>query len=49
LVHEPINLGGHDEIVLVQTFDLLRLQRHLRVAPSEADVGVMPFGLGELA
>ena len=49
MIDQPINLGSHDEIVLVQTFDLLRLQGHLRVAPPEADIGVMPFGLGEFA
>ena len=25
LIAEPIDLGGHDEVVLVQTFDLLGL------------------------
>ena len=49
LLGKPIDFGGHDEIVFMQAFDLLRLQRHHRVAPPEADVGVMPFGLGKLA
>ena len=46
---EPVNLGGHDEIVFVQTFDLFRLHHHCDVAPSKANIGVMTFGLGEFA
>jgi hypothetical protein len=33
----------------VQAFDLLRAQRYGRIAPAEADIGMMAFGLGELA
>src|SRR5581483_1203684 len=46
---QPIDLGGHDEVVLVQALDLLRLQGHRRVAPTEADVRVMSLRLGKLA
>src|SRR5207302_8958405 len=49
------DLGGHDEIVLMQTLDLLGLQRDRRIAPTEADVRkrsasarVCPVGSGEL-
>src|SRR5215472_2795049 len=43
----PIELGRHDEIVLVQPFDLLRSQRDCRVPPAKGDVGMVPLGLGE--
>ena len=46
---EPVDLGRHDEIVFVQSFDLFRLHHHRDVAPAKADIGVMTFGLGELA
>src|SRR5581483_6477437 len=46
---QPVDLGGHDEVVLVQAFDLLRLQGHRRVAPTEADVRMMSFRLGKPA
>src|SRR5215471_12556784 len=39
----------HDEVVLVQTFDLLRLPRDLRPAPAEADVGMMALGFRQVA
>ena len=40
---ELIDLCGHDEIILVQSFDLVGLQRDCRITPAEADVGMMPF------
>src|SRR6266478_1549258 len=49
LAADPVDLAGHDEVVLVQPFDLLGAQRDGRVAPAEADVGVMAFALGQLA
>jgi hypothetical protein len=45
---EPVDLGGHDEIVFMQAFDLFRLDHHRDVAPAKADIRVMTFGLGEL-
>src|SRR3954468_21576321 len=40
--HRPCGrAGGNDEVVLVQAFDLLGLQRHGRIAPTEADVRMM--------
>ena len=42
-----INFGGHDEIVLMQSLDLLGLRRDRGIAPTEADIWVMAFGFGE--
>ena len=42
-----VDLGGHDEIVLMQTLDLLGLQRDRRIAPTEADVRMMAFSFRE--
>src|ERR1700724_4278315 len=42
-----VNLGGHDEVVLMQSLDLLGLQRNRRIAPAEADIRMMAFGLCE--
>ena len=36
------------EVVLVQAFDLLRLQGNGHVAPAEADVGVMALGFRKI-
>lgn len=44
-----IQLRGHDEVVLVQAFDLLGLEGHRRVAPAEADIRVMPLGFCEFS
>ena len=38
-----VNLGGHDEIVLMQSLDLLGLQRDRGIAPTEADIRMMAF------
>ena len=38
-----VNLGGHDEVVLMQSLDLLGLQRDRRIAPTEADIRMMAF------
>ena len=46
---QTVELRRHDEVVLVQTFDLLGLQRDRGIAPAEGDVGMMALGLGELA
>src|SRR3981189_2772458 len=43
-----VNLGGHDEVVLMQSLDLLGLQRDRRVAPAEADIWMMAFSFREL-
>src|SRR5260370_22063607 len=46
---EPIDFRRHNEVVLVEALDLLGAQRHSRIAPPEADVGMVAFGLRELA
>src|SRR5439155_19267884 len=38
-----VNLGGHDEVVLMQSIDLLGLQRDRRIAPTGADIRMMAF------
>src|SRR6266478_1583428 len=38
-----VNLGGHDEVVLMQSLDLPGLQRDRRIAPTEADIRMMAF------
>ena len=47
-IEHSVDLARHDEIILVQSLDLLGAQGDGRVTPAEADVGVMAFGLGEL-
>src|SRR5260370_1220298 len=42
-----VNLGGHDEVVLMQSLDLLGLQRDGRVAPTEAEILMMSFSFRE--
>jgi hypothetical protein len=42
-IEQPINLARHDEVVLMQSFDLLGAQRDSSIAPAEADVRVMAF------
>src|SRR5215510_6170534 len=42
-----VNLGGHDEVVLMQSLDLLGLQRDRRIAPTEADIRMMSFSFRE--
>ena len=44
-----IQLGSHDEVVLVQAFDLLRLEGHSRIAPAEADIRVMPLSFSQFS
>ena len=44
-----VQLGCHDKVVLVQTLDFLRLERHCHVAPAEADIRVMPLSFGEFS
>jgi hypothetical protein len=43
------NLGGHDELVLMQSLDLLGLQRDRRIAPTEADIWMMAFSFREFS
>ena len=38
-----VNLGNHDEIVLMQSLDLLGLQRDRGIGPTEADIRMMAF------
>ena len=42
-----VDLGGHDEVVLMQSIDLLGLQRDGRLAPTEADIRMMAFSFRE--
>jgi hypothetical protein len=44
---ESVDLGCHDEIVLVQSLDLLGTQGNGRVTPPERNVWMMAFSLGE--
>ena len=43
----PVNLGGHDKIVLMQSLDLFGLQRNGNIAPTEADIRMMAFRFRE--
>ena len=43
-----VDLGGHDEVVLMQSMDLLGLQRDRHIAPAEVDVRMMAFSFREL-
>ena len=47
-IEQPINLARHDEVVLMQSFDLLGVQRDSRITPAEADVRMMAFCFGKL-
>src|SRR5262249_16559596 len=47
-IEHAVELARHDEVVLVQSLDLLGGERDGRVTPAEADIGVMAFGFGEL-
>jgi hypothetical protein len=47
-IEQPINLARHDEVVLMESFDLLGAQRDSRTTSAEADVRVMAFCLGKL-
>src|SRR5262249_56808981 len=47
-IEHAVDLARHDEVVLVQSLDLLGGERDGRVTPAEADIGVMAFSLGEL-
>ena len=42
-----VNFGGHDEIVLMQSLDLLGLQRDCSIAPAEADIRMMALSFRE--
>src|SRR5271166_5751790 len=44
---DAIELGRHDEVILVQPFYLLRFQRNRRVAPAKTDLRVMTLRLGQ--
>src|SRR5436190_15234571 len=46
-IEQPINLARHDEVVLMQSFDLLGVQRDSRITP-QPNVWVMAFCLGKL-
>ena len=42
-----VDLGCHDEVVLMQSLDLLGLQRDRRIAPTEVDIRMMAFSFRE--
>jgi hypothetical protein len=42
-----IELCRHDEVVLMQSLDLLGLQRDRRVTPTKSDLGMMSLAFGE--
>jgi hypothetical protein len=42
-----VDLGCHDEVVLMQSLDLLGLQRDRCIAPTEANVRMMAFSFRE--
>ncbi len=44
-----VNLGCHNEIVLMQAIDLMGLKLHFAVAPTDADVRVMALDLAQFA
>jgi len=44
-----VNLGCHDEIVLMQALDLLGLQGDRGIAPTEADIRMMAFSFCKFA
>ena len=48
VIKHPIDLARHDKIVLVQSLDFLGAQRDGRVAPAEADIGMMAFGFSQI-
>jgi len=48
-IEDPIDLARHDKIILVQSLDLFGAQRDGRVTPTEADIGVVPFGFSQVA
>src|SRR5262245_52565164 len=47
-IEHPIDLARHDKIVLVESLDFLGAQRDGRVAPAEADIGVVAFGFSQV-
>jgi hypothetical protein len=44
---DAVDLGSHNEVVLMQPMDLLGLQRDRRIAPTEADIRMMALSLRE--
>jgi len=46
-VENLVDLSRHDEVILVQSLYFLRLQVDRCIAPAEADVRMMAFGLSE--
>ena len=42
-----VDLGGHDEVVLMQSMDLPGPQGDRHIAPAEADVRMMAFSFRE--
>ena len=45
---ELIHLGRHNEVVLMQALDLLRLQGDRRISPAEGDVRMVSFGFRQI-
>ena len=48
-VENSVDLGRDNKIVLVQPLDFLSVQGDGDIAPTETEIRVMPFGLGEPA
>ena len=48
-IKQPVDLNGHDEVVLMEALDFLGLQDDFCMASSEIDFRVMPLGLCEIA
>ncbi len=42
----PIDLGGQDEVALRQSLDLVSIRDGVPAAPSQAQIGMAPFGFG---
>jgi hypothetical protein len=47
LLEERGDLGGQDEIILVETTDLMGVELHNNVTPTEPEIGVVAFLLGD--
>ena len=45
---ELIQVSRHNEIVLMQALDLLRLQGDRRISPAEGNVRMVSFGFSNL-
>lgn len=46
---QPVDLRGHDEVVVGKSPRRVGRQRDAHIAPADSKVGVVPLGLGEIA